>query len=61
MSSGSIVFVQICLCGRINGPIKIMALQIAQHTKFCSNFGIVSEIIIMSSGSNVFIMSGWLG
>ena len=43
---------------------KIMVLQIAQHTKFSTEFGIVSEIIIMSSGSIVFVMqviSGWLG
>ena len=25
-------------CGGINGSIKIMVLQIAQHTKFCSEF-----------------------
>ena len=50
---------QICLCGRINGSIKIMVLQNTQHTNFCSVFGIVSElIIIMSSGSIVFIWAG---
>ena len=34
---------QLCLWGRINGSIKIMVLQIAQYTKFCSVFGIVSD------------------
>ena len=33
---------QLCLCGRINGSIKTMVLQIAQYTKFCSVFGIAS-------------------
>ena len=32
-----------------------MLLQIAQYTKFCSEFGIVSEIINMSSCSIVFL------
>ena len=35
---------QLCLCGPINGPIKITVLQIAQYTKFCSVFGIASWI-----------------
>ena len=34
---------QLCLCGRINGSIKIMVLQIAQYTKFFSVFGILSD------------------
>ena len=41
---------QIFLRGQINGSIKIMVLQIAQYTKLCSEFRIVSEIIIKSSG-----------
>ena len=57
-SAHSFVYI---LCGRINGSIKIMVLQIALHTKSCSELGIVSEIIIMSSGSIVFVMSGRLG
>ena len=44
---------------------KIMVLQIAQHIKFCSEFGIVSKKIFISSGSIVFVtgvvMSGRLG
>ena len=52
---------QICLCGRVIGSIEIRVLQIAQYTKFCSEFGIVSEIIIISSGVIVFIRVDSLG
>ena len=40
--------------------IKIMVLQTAQFTKFSSEFGIVSKIIIMFSGSVVVVLSGLL-
>ena len=36
---------QICLYGRINGSIKFMVLRITQYNKFCSDLGIVSEIL----------------
>ena len=38
-----------------------MVLQIVQHTKFCSEFGIILEKIIISPGSIIFIMSRQLG
>ena len=36
------------LCARILSSIKIMVLQIAQYTKFCSEIRIVSETPVLS-------------